>query len=1167
MSTNLAKKFFASALAASTVLMAMPLVASAHGIDSLVKSSDNTIWFITTEGSQTVRRPFSSYGAFQSYGFMSLANVADVDAQDLAYPVGSIIPPQDGKVFCATETKGTDVKNECALITGGQKASFTSAAVFTGLGYSFSKAFYGDSSFLTKTSNIDNSTAAHRAGQLVNNGGTIQLIGPATLLGIPSVDVFNSYGFSFSKDVVPANAADKAYPQTAVMVGRAPGQLSPSFTTTPTPSGAYSATLASDSPAAGTLVATQATADLAHFMINGTGTITSLKFKRIGVSADATLSNAYLFEGATRLTDSASVSSGNITFAGLNWQVNGSRALALKSDILTGTSGQTVGVQLVAINGVDLASQPSGAIHTIATATLTTVVLGASPTGTFTDPGKDITVFQSSVTVGTRDVTLNRLALRQTGSISSTDINNFRLMIDGVQAGNSVALDSNGFVTFAPNVLMKSGSRVVRVMADVVGGSSRTVQMSLRGAYDVTSTDSQYNVNVLATLASGSFPYGPSASTVASGTVSVVKASDSQSANVIAGASDVSVAKYTFTAYGETVKIETLTVSIDTNGTDANNSFRNVRILVDGAQVGSTTSVAAANSFVSGTSFSTNFYVTPGTPRTVEIRSDMYDDTPTDLIGAGTTTSAQFALFAGSSNATPQTSLTPISVPTTTTNANALTISTGTMTLASNPVYPNQNIVSPLTAYKIGSFNLSGNSSEAININTFTVDMTTVDAGAGATLTVADITDVYVKYGASQTTTKATISATGNTYSVNIPLAINGNMQVDVYGTIGSDFLVNDTIKSKLLVSGTTATSGQSSSTNSGSTLDGQTHTGVAASITASLDASSPVAALVDDSGTVTTGTFKFVSLTDSYTVTDLTISIAACTTVSNVALVSGATTINKPCATSITFSGLSIPIAANATVLAHIDLTMSTIGVGAGSTDSSLATAITAFTARNSAGTSAAGTVGSATGNAMYAYKAIPTVSTVALPNSALSGGEMVIAKFTVSSGGTGTIAWKQVMFEITKAAAPTLSAATLYNSDTATQITAASVYQNGTGGVATTCVADNTFCELLITVGTNANDDVVETVSGAKTYEIRSTVGGTLASGNFVSVKLDRNTAAHAASGLEQAVDNSLAAGNVSFVWSDESASATNDTGVASWQTDYLVKNLPVTWNLNRS
>ena len=202
-----------------------------------------------------------------------------------------------------------------------------------------------------------------------------------------------------------------------------------------------------------------------------------------------------------------------------------------------------------------------------------------------------------------------------------------------------------------------------------------------------------------------------------------------------------------------------------------------------------------------------------------------------------------------------------------------------------------------------------------------------------------------------------------------------------------------------------------------------------------------------------------------------------------------------------------------------------------------------------------------------MYAYKAVPTLTQVALPNSSLAGGTMTIAKFTVSSGGTGTIAWKQVMLEISKAAAPTLASPTLWNADTGEQITAAVSFQNGTSGVATTCVADNTFCELLITRGTVADDDTVESVSGAKTYEVRATIGGTLASGNFVSVTLDRNTTSHAASAAYTTNDNSGAAGNVSFTWSDESGSATGDTGKATWQKDYLVKNTPISWTLNRS
>lgn len=1161
---NLLKKVAVSVSTVATVasMGLMPMVAKAAAPGEVYKTADGTVWFITTD---MQKRPFTSAGAFLSYGFLSFSQVKDADASVTALPTGSFIAPADGKIFCASETKGSDVKGECSLVTGGMKAAFTSAAVFTGQGFSFSRAINGDSSFLSKTSNIDSASAAHLPGVLVNNAGTVQMVVSGGLWGIPSMDVFNSWGYSFS-DVVPANAADKAMSQVGVIPARQAGQLVPTGTTTPTPSGAYTASVASDSPAASTLVAGQAVADLAHFNIMGSGTVTSLKFKRTGVSADTTLSNAYLFEGANRITDSASVASGYITFAGLNWAVSGSRMISIKSDIASGTSGQTVGAQLVAVNGTDLTVMPSGATHTIATATLATVaVSGAS--GTFTDPGTDINVFQGTFTVGNRNVTFNRLSLRQIGSINAADIKNFRLRVDGVQVASTSSVDANGYVTFSPNSTLTSGSRTISVLADVTGGSGRTVQMSLRGAYDVNTMDSQYNVGVLAT---GTFPFGPSASTVANGTLSVVKATDSPSSNVVACASDVVVGKWNFNAYGESVKVETLTVGVDTNGIDANATFRNGRVLVDGAQVGSTTDIAAVNSAASGQSFTTNFYVTPGTTRVVEVRADMFDSEGTDEIcGTATFTSAQFGLVAGSSNGIPQTSLTPINVPTALVNANSLTIATGSISLAASPTFPSQSIASPQSNFKIGSFNLSGNSSEAVNLNTLTLDMTVTDntGGNGLTASVADITDVYLKLNGVATTIKPTISATGNTYSVNTQLAVNGSMTIEVYGNIGSDVAATDTVLSRLLVAGITASSSTSVSTNSGSVLSGQTLTVAAGSITATADASTPAATLVDDSGTVSSAAFKFAAVTDSYTVTDLTLTLGNATAVSSVALkVDGATIATKTAATTMTFNGLSIPVAANSNKVMTVELTMSPIGVGAGTTDVSLLTTLTDFTARNSSGTSAAGTESDPTGSAMYAYKAIPTVSQVALPNSSLAGGTMTIAKFTVSSGGTGTIAWKEVLLEISKAAAPTLASYALYNADTGEQITAAFLVQNDTAANSA-CDASDTSCELVVTVGTKADDSVMQSISGAKTYEVRATIGGTLASGNFVSVTLDRNTTSHANSAIFTTNDAGAGANSTSFTWSDESNATTGSTAVATWQKDYLVKNTPISWTLNRS
>ena len=205
---------------------------SAATAGEVYKTTDGTVWFITTD---MKRRPFTSWGAFQSYGFLSAAQVKTADAAVSALPTGDFIAPQDGRIFCATATKGSDVNGECALITGGKKAAFTSSSVFSGQGFSFSRAFYGDSSFLMKTTDVSSATAQHLPGTLINNGGTIQLVVSGGLWGTPSMDVFNSWGWAMA-DVVPSNAADVTLSQTGVIKARMAGQLSPEATTgEPTP--------------------------------------------------------------------------------------------------------------------------------------------------------------------------------------------------------------------------------------------------------------------------------------------------------------------------------------------------------------------------------------------------------------------------------------------------------------------------------------------------------------------------------------------------------------------------------------------------------------------------------------------------------------------------------------------------------------------------------------------------------------------------------------------------------------------------------------------------------------------------------------------------------------------------------------------------------------------
>src|SRR3989344_1938141 len=695
--------------------------------------------------------------------------------------------------------------------------------------------------------------------------------------------------------------------------------------------------------------------------------------------------------------------------------------------------------------------------------------------------------------------------------------------------------------------------------------------MSFSASYDLNSTDTQYNVGVEPT---GTFPFDSDGFTVSAGSITVAKASDSPSGDITDAASDALYGKFTFTAFGEAIKVETLTVGFDTDGTDADKTVRNVRVMVGGSQVGSTTSVPASATASVGTSFTTNFVVTPGTPAVVEVRGDVFDNEGTEEFTDGSTIQAR--LVQGSGNGVRQVSLGSVAVPTANVTANSLTVQQGGLTMAQTTNYAAQTIVDPQTAYKVASFQLSGNSTEAVNVTTFDLDFTLTD-NASADLVTTDVTDVYIKYGANQTSVKPTVAATttltsvGNTWSPSFTVAKNETIQVDVFATLSSDFANLDTLIATLQITGTASQSGTAADTTA---IAGQTINISTASITGTLDASAPDAKLVDDSGTVTVAAYKFAAVNDAYTITDVTIDLDSASAVQNVILKDGTATLaSKSAATAVTFSGLSVPVAANTNKVLTVDLQMGTVGVGAGSTCSALQAQLDAFTARNSQGVSAAGTESDPDGNAMYAYKAVPLVSYVSLPTGSMTNSDLVIAKFTVSSNGTGTVAWKQVMLEISKTGAdtetatnPTLASYFIRNADTGSTITAAEDVINDSDASSANCDGEDTTCELLISIGTNADNNVEEQVSGARTYEVVATIGGTLATNDYITVKIDRNTTSFAASAVYTGNDNAGdgTANSVSFVWSDVSISA-HDTGTADWANDYLVKNLPTTsWTL---
>jgi len=935
----------------------------------------------------------------------------------------------------------------------------------------------------------------------------------------------------------------------------------PCGTGTTVVTGAFTVGLASNNPVSGTFVQGQAIADLAHYTFsNGTATpvvVTSVTLDRIGISADSTLANVYLFDGTTRLTDAASVSTGKITFNATSGiftvPANSTVTIIVKSDLAASSNGQTIGVALSAVvsNGTLSSTLPiAGNLHNIASATLATVaVSGVLPANTTTDPVAGVRIWESTFTVGNRNVNFTKLALKQINSIDKADISNFQLLVDGTVVSTVASLDANGYVTFTFDKVLTTGSRNVKVLADINGGSSRYVQMSLRNKADIEVKDSEYGVYVSAT----GLPATAGYLQVNSGVFTITTDNGSLPYTIANNSSNVLIGKWKFKASGEAVKVETLTAGITYTDADANNTnatLRNGKIMINGAQAGST---ATLSDLAAGTAYTVNYTFQPGVETTVELYADIFDNDGTSAIESGDTITGK--LITGSANGTRQVSLGTINVPTGEKTASALIVTTGSATLAATSNYGTQTTVLPQTAFKIGSWTMVGGTAEDINISNLSFDINSV---TNATFTYEDLADMYIVYQVGSNTavtssTKPTPTNVNNDFPVSFTLPRTQTATITLYSSIlAGGVTALDSARAVLTVTGTGAQSGAAAAF--GGAVNGQTIVAANASLTVTRDASSPAAALLASNTTVKTVSYKFEAINDSYTLSQLVFSITDPSAVVAVNLKEGSTILQtRSAAAEVAFNGFATPIVVNAntTKVLDVELVLGNIGAGAGATGADVTTDFVGTTAGKSlARPTSTGITAVITdtgaGNAMYVYKAIPTVSLASLPTASFVPGANYISNITVGST-TGTIAWDSIVFSINKTgvalAAMEADDFKLYDA-AGTEIT----------GTFTVLAALNAVGNATGTVRFTPTNE--EQLSGSKTYKLEYNEEGTIASGDYISTSIAKPTAAHAPS---DNADDLITANAASFIWSDISAQGHDTTTSLDWTTDFLVKNLP--------
>jgi len=934
------------------------------------------------------------------------------------------------------------------------------------------------------------------------------------------------------------------------------GQACSAGTTSVVPTGSgVTVALDATSPMSSVLIAGQSVGTLGVFRIMNGGTtevkVTNIKLKRTGISSDTTLANVYLYNGSSRITDAASVSVGVISFndAGgiVTVPAGGSVSIAVRSDIALSTNGQTVGVMLTGVTAgaTEATGVPvSSAEHTIATtptdlATLNFTNTTVTPAAASIDPQNDFTVWQKAVTVGSKDLNLKAMRFRQIGSVQSGDLNNFRLYVDGVQVGNAVAsLDSNNYVnfSFSTPVTLKTGSRTIKLLADVVGGSNRNFQFSLRQAGDIEAIDSQFGVPVLAcvvctaTVVTTAFStMDAGLQTINAGTLTITKTTDSPSGNVVLAGSGVTLAKFTLRAQGEKLKVESLRVN-QTNSDSAVTKLRNGALFANGVQVGSTADIweDSASTYYTQYNLGSSLILEPGKDVTLEVRGDLADSDGTDNLSASDTIVVNIA-SSTASNVQRMTSGSYFA--NTAVSGNSLTVAAGSLTLSKYTAYASQTVTSPQTAYKLGEFRLTSGSTEGVNLNTFTI------ANTG---TITDVTNLYIVYGSKTSAVKAA-SSTSLAWSINESLAPNTTMNISVYGTIGAG-LSTGAWNGTLTVSGTSQNSGNAVTS---STVSGQQISISTGSLTGVVSATTPVAANVVGGTMPMVASYKFTASNDAFTITELTATTTNSSAISELVFKDGATEIGRQPfdGNYATKTGLSLLIPANTSKTIDVYVSLGAVGTNAGTTGSNVGVSIRGMKYRNSNGvettaTSSMTEVATLLGNNQYVYKTKPVITNVALPTSVLTAGTQTVYKFQIAADAGGTLAWRKISLNVgtsTPSGAFTVTGWTLY--DAANESTALANVTASSGSA----------------VMVDFVSSVDQEVSGSKTYVVKATIGGSPVTGSTVSHSIGTGVSTHT---------DPVAYASVGipsrFTWSDE-AITPHTALTADWNDEYLVKNLP--------
>lgn len=973
------------------------------------------------------------------------------------------------------------------------------------------------------------------------------------------------------------------------------------------PSG-FSLSLAADNPIAQSVPKGATGVTFLKFNVSGTGTLSSLTFKRMGIGSTSDFGSAgiYLYDGATRLTNGRSINSTTheVTFLNLNLAVNGVKTLSLVADVASAaTTGNRNYFTLVSAMGTPnptgtlmgnemaIAGQAVGGVE---------VAIGSTPSNPKVgQQGVKIGEFKLTAS-STEDIHVQRVAITEGGSIANENLSNFMLKQGGNVVATAAAIGGKDLIVFSfttPFLLEKGQQRTFEVYADIAGQtrSADTIGLYIDSASDVYAVGKTYGYPVLPNFAS--FNTVPTSSsngllTVQGGELTITF-NGPVTGDITLRQQDALLYDFTIASQNN-VEIRNLRFNVSTTGATAIYNDFKVWDAASNAVITSATNVSGASTNVT---FTDVINLSAGTSKRFKVTADV--DSTNSANGT-----VRVHLLAFQSNDVRNLDnntyvATSVIVPNSTVSGNTMTVKSLSLDTQLSATPTSQTYVKGKNDVALAGFSFRAVSGK-VRIDTIKVTGT----ASSGTLSSAEVQSLALYDGATRIsdfksldTTNLDATFSNLNYSIDSGvtkvLTLRGNISAnagvdDIYyfyiaAVSSANISAYDVDGNAVSLTGTAANSG-------GTVAVTVANVGDVTVAQAPSDTESEAGIVIMGRENVL-AKFRFTATNEDMTVNKMQLLVVP---TNSATATSGNAADEVPVVKLYDTNGAQVGNAGGYTVQASGDnagvvvieslgwsipkdnsktlVVKGVLNSNAGGADSGASIYVSVMAAGFEAqGASALDTsITAATGFQKVAYKTKPTITVAAGGEKLAEATAIKVIKVTIAADSAEQVSWKKIQLAVSTGAA-SLTAVTANPGTTGnvqiipvggSALNIATAFSGSTASASTTsAIAGNSsgFVTLIL------NQEEVIGAGQSKTYDIKLTFQNlctTTTGCASASVKLHQAestlVAATTYANAELSAGGATTDGTPSFIWSDNSAVGHSES-TADWANSVLIKTLP--------